>query len=57
MRTDRIDELKKIELDIYDNEYEKELNSFLSYVKIKFLIHKNKIPSLFYSLLIESSNK
>ena len=35
MRTDRIDELKKIELDIYDNEYEKELNSFLS-VRLDF---------------------
>ena len=35
MRTDRIDELKKIELDIYDNEYEKEFK-LLSFCKVRF---------------------
>ena len=65
MRTDRIDELKKIELDIYDNEYEKELNSFLS-VRLDFRNYltyyeltdeqKRKILKTFYTNLLKDSN-
>lgn len=65
MRTDRIDELKKIELDIYDNEYEKELNSFLS-VKLDFRNYltyyeltdeqKRKILKTFYTNLLKDFN-
>lgn len=64
MRTDRIDELKKIELDIYDNEYEKELNSFLS-VRLDFRNYltyyeltdeqKRKILKTFYTNLLKNS--
>lgn len=64
MRTDRIDELKKIELDIYDNEYEKELNSFLS-VRLDFRNHltyyeltdeqKRKILKTFYTDFFKDS--
>lgn len=64
MRTDRIDELKKIELDIYDNEYEKELNSFLS-VRLDFRNYltyyeltdeqKRKILKTFYTNFFKDS--
>ena len=64
MRTDRIDELKKIELDLYDNEYEKELNSFLS-VRLDFRNYltyyeltdeqKRKILKTFYTNFFKDS--
>lgn len=65
MRTDRIDELKKIELDIYDNEYDKELNSFLS-VRLDFRNYltyyeltdeqKRRILKTFYTNLLKNSD-
>ena len=66
MKTNSIEELKKIELHIYDNNYDKEVNSFLSvridtrdYIKYFELTDKEKreILEIFYSDLLKNSSK
>ena len=63
MKTNSIEELKKIELHIYDNNYDKEVNSFLSvridtrdYIKYFELTDKEKreILEIFYSDLLKN---